>query len=135
MKNIDFSDFNLTKVDFDNYYVPKLKEAIKKKSSCFVVGDYYGADRMAQLWLSENLPEEEHSRVTVYHMFNLPRILESKLFKTIGGFRDDISRDSAMTEISDQDIAFVYPGRWTSGTAQNILRRLEVKPSWSEEKN
>lgn len=117
---------NLTEKDFNKYYVPLLNEAVKKESSTFVVGDYYGADRLAQKWLSENLPEKEHYRVTVYHMFDLPRILESKLFKTKGGYKDDISRDSDMTKISDKDIAFIYPNRWTSGTAQNILRRFEI---------
>jgi hypothetical protein len=30
-----------------------------------------------------------------------------------------------MTNSSDKDIAFIRKGRWTSGTAQNILRRYE----------
>ena len=43
-----------------------------------------------------------------------------------GGYKSDIERDSAMTENSDYDIAFVKSGRWNSGTAQNIKRRFEI---------
>lgn len=41
----------------------------------------------------------------------------------IGGFKSDKERDSAMTEVSNFDIAFVKNNRWNSGTAQNIKRR------------
>lgn len=45
------------------------------------------------------------------------------LVNFIGGFKSDEERDSAMTEASDYDVAFVKNNRWRSGTAQNILRR------------
>ena len=89
----------------------------------FVVGDCVGVDSMAQDWLRDNL--KCHSKVTVYHMFEKPRYLASMLFNTSGGYEDDIPRDSAMTEVSNEDIAFIRKGRWISGTAQNILRRYE----------
>ena len=41
----------------------------------------------------------------------------------VGGFKSDEERDSAMTNDSDFDIAFVKDNRWNSGTAQNIKRR------------
>lgn len=111
--------------DFDKIYVPVLEKIIREEAeSVFVVGDYWGVDEMAQNWLRDNL--KDHSRVTVYHMGNYPRVLSSKLFNTSGGYLSDIERDSEMTKVSDQDIAFIYPGKWTSGTAQNILRRFEV---------
>lgn len=111
--------------DFKNFYVPVLERIVENEpDSEFVVGDYWGVDEMAQNWLRDNL--KDHKRVTVYHMWKNPRVLSSKLFKTSGGYKNDVERDSAMTRVSDQDIAFIYPGKWTSGTAQNILRRYEL---------
>lgn len=109
---------------FNNIYVPKIKEVIETDKNCrFVLAECSGVDRYAQDYLRDNL--KDHSLVTVYHMYDSPRYLASKLFKTIGGFKDDISRDEEMTNSSDIDIAFIEKGRWTSGTAQNILRRFE----------
>mgnify|MGYP007123929867 FL=1 len=106
----------------DRWYVPRLVEAAAEDSE-FVVAECIGVDRLAQDWLRDNL--KNHSRVTVYHMLEKPRYLASMLFKTAGGYQDDVQRDSAMTTISTEDIAFIRKGRWTSGTAQNILRRYE----------
>lgn len=113
---------DLTKEEFNKYYVPEIKKAIETEKPRFVVGDYQGCDIMAQTWLSKNY---DPKLVTVYHMFSSPRNLASRDFNLSGGYKTDIERDSAMTDISDQDIAFIRPGRWTSGTAQNILRRYE----------
>lgn len=122
--------------EFNRYYIPALKQALKDPTSKFVVGDYWGVDRLAQTWLSVNIPEHMHNhKVTVYHMFDEPRVLESRYFRTIGGFKDDISRDSAMTKVSDIDIAFIKPKKWTSGTAQNILRRFEMGTDLLKNKN
>ncbi len=65
--------------------------------------------------------------IELYHMFDKPRHLLSDEIVCRGGYKDDIERDSAMTRNSDVDIAFIQEGRWTSGTAQNILRRHEIK--------
>ena len=113
---------NLSKEDFDKYYVPKINEAISEGAS-FVIGDYEGVDYMAQEYLGNNY---DHSKVTVYHMFNSPRHLYCQDFNLSGGYKSDIERDSAMTMNSDFDIAFITKGKWTSGTAQNILRRYEI---------
>lgn len=108
--------------DFYTYYAPLIQRAIDNDHNAyFVVGDYSGADSMAQDYLRDNGAEH----VTVYHMFDNPRYIASANFSKCGGFRDDISRDAAMTENSDIDIAVIGKGRWTSGTAQNILRRYE----------
>ena len=45
-------------------------------------------------------------------------------FKTIGGFTGDAERDIAMTNISDEDIAWIKVGGERSGTAQNLMRRI-----------
>ena len=117
---------DFTQEEFDMYYVPKLKEAVSDEKTTFVLGDYWGVDEMAQIWLKNNLPKEEHHRVTVFHMFSKPRVCHSESFNLSGGYRTDVDRDTAMTNLSDVDIAFIHTGRWESGTSQNILRRVEV---------
>ena len=121
---------DFTEKEINTNYVPKLTEAIKNDNYIFVVGDYWGVDEMAQTWLSKNLPEKEHYRVTVYHMFDKPRVYCSDKFLLSGGYKNDVERDSAMTNASNVDIAFIHSGRWDSGTAQNILRRFEVESSY-----
>lgn len=117
---------DISTIEFEKYYVPALHEALSEGNSKFVVAECSGVDSMAQDWLSSNLSDTgKATRVTVYHMMTKPRYLASELFKTVGGFVSDIERDAEMTKSSDVDIAFIRPGRWTSGTAQNILRRYE----------
>lgn len=46
----------------------------------------------------------------------------------VGGFETDRDRDSAMTNASSEDIAFIRSkSKWDSGTAENILRRRTMK--------
>lgn len=76
----------------------------------------------------------------VFHMFETPRNIPECYPKEVlnytysdpiedfsaifvGGFGSDEERDSAMTQASDFDIAFIKDDRWDSGTAQNIKRR------------
>lgn len=114
---------DVKKEEFEEYYVPKLREVLRDDPTAeFVVGDYWGVDEMAQEWLSH---EGLAKRVTVYHMFSSPRVCADPCFATVGGFTGDEERDAAMTQVSDIDIAFVRPGKRMSGTAQNIVRRWE----------
>ena len=46
-----------------------------------------------------------------------------KEYKHLGGFKNHIDRDVALTMFSDIDIAWVREGDELSGTAQNIYRR------------
>ena len=57
----------------------------------------------------------------VYHMLASPR--NNAGFPAIGGFASDTEHDARMTADSDQDIAWVRPGREKSGTQKNIDRR------------
>ena len=117
--------------EFDRLYKPILDDLVMDPENYFVVGDYWGVDEMAQTFLAEVLAElKQEDRVTVYHMFEKPRVLKSGKFKTKGGFTGDEARDAAMTRESDEDIAFVRPGKRNSGTAQNIIRRVELL--WGE---
>lgn len=112
----------ISQEEFNKFYVPVLNEVIDNDPDAqFVVGDYQGVDTMAQNWLNE-IPD----KVTVYHMFESPRVKKNPNFKTKGGFKTDEERDAAMTKDSDLDIAFLKPGKRNSGTAQNLCRRFEV---------
>lgn len=116
---------NITEEEFENNYGHALYKA-SCEQSCFVVGDYYGVDIMAQNYLVDSL-KIDPDRITVYHMFEAPRNINPKIKNTKGGFRSDSERDAAMTEASDEDIAFVRdPKKW-SGTGENILRRHKLK--------
>jgi len=106
---------NLTVDEFETHYVPRLESALREKAR-FVVGDAKGADVMAQRFLKDH-----EASVTVYHMKGAPRYNAG--FPTRGGFSDDETRDVAMTEASQADIAWVRPGRESSGTARNLARR------------
>jgi CO dehydrogenase/acetyl-CoA synthase beta subunit len=108
---------NITKEEFETHYIPKINSALEDSKSEFVVGDYDGVDTIAQEFLIGKT-----DNVIVYHMFNEPMNNPGD-FKTLGGFIGDIERDSAMTDTSDIDIAWVrFPGE-NSGTEQNVNRR------------
>lgn len=117
--------------DFELYYEPIIDNVIANDETPeFVVGDCEGVDKFAMDYIFEYyiIP------LTIYHIGNNPRNIpkglsenpesEGVYFK--GGFKSDEERDSAMTEASDYDIAFVKDNRWDSGTAQNIKRRHNI---------
>ncbi len=110
---------DLTQQEFNEHYVHVLREACRDNASTFVIGDFRGADVMAQLFLARTI---HPCRITVYHMSLFPRFCVDGA-ATIGGFRSDNERDKAMTHASDRDIAWVRPGREKSGTAKNLKRR------------
>lgn len=110
---------DLTQDEFDQHYQPRILAAIAAGDS-FGVGDARGADTLAQAFLARmNLPDW---KVVVFHMFDTPRN-NVWGFQTKGGFQTDEDRDAAMTRTSDEDIAWVRPGRERSGTAKNLARR------------
>ncbi|MFZ6731924.1 hypothetical protein ACO0LG_08375 [Undibacterium sp. Ji42W] len=106
--------------EFTEHYVPKLAEALERGDS-FVVGDARGVDEMAQGYLVLYT-----DKIKVYHMFEKPRNCAFGL-ETVGGFNSDEERDAAMTAASDDDIAWVRPGREDSGTARNLKRRQDSR--------
>lgn len=110
---------NIPQEEFDAMYVPQIDGALRKKC-VFVVGDYEGADRMAQDYL-----KSKGATCVVFHMFDTPRYNAG--FPTMPGFKTDEARDHAMSVVSDQDIAFVKSGKENSGTAQNLYRRMNLK--------
>ena len=114
---------NISEEEFERNYKPSIENAISDMPNCkFVIGDFDGVDIMAQNYLMDVL-NIEPERVTVYHMFDSPRNINTKITQTKGGFKTDEERDSAMTANSFEDIAFVRDYSKISGTAQNILRR------------
>lgn len=120
--------------EFYQHYQPQLDEAIAAGHH-FVVGDAPGADAMVQMYLSTepvlNLPKNSRQvltdrvapeRVTVYHARRKPRHWYNG-FAIQGGYASQSAKDAAMTAVSDYDIAWVRPGKETSGTARNLARR------------
>jgi hypothetical protein len=111
---------NITQEEFEEHYVPKLKEGMSW-SAIFVIGDYYGVDEMTQKYLKDQgYPDK---LIRVYHMLKDPRCCHVGEFCKIGGFKSDEDRDDSMTFASTMDIAWVRPGKENSGTAQNLARR------------
>lgn len=118
---------DLTKEEFDKNYAPAIDFIIENDSgSMFVVGDYEGADILAQNYLIDVL-NFNPKNITVYHIGDKPNNINPKITNFIGGFLTDEERDSAMTNASVKDIAFVRDNTKWSGTAQNILRRFLLK--------
>ena len=114
---------SLTPKEFEQHYKPLIFDAIRDGAS-FVVGDARGADHMGQQFLKRIIMDNMlvDVDVTVFHMFEAPRH-NAGPFPTQGGFQTDEERDAAMTAASDTDIAWVRPGRESSGTAKNLARR------------
>ena len=118
--------------DFELYYKPIIDNVIANDETPeFVVGDCNGVDKFAMDYIFKYYIVP----LIIYHMFDTPRnipegLSESPEFEGVffhGGFTSDEERDSAMTKVSDFDIAFVKDNRWDSGTAQNIKRRHGIK--------
>ena len=117
---------DLTREEFDDHYAPAIQQAIDVGCE-FVVGDARGTDTMAQTFLFVHLPLQAYrSRVAVYHMFSSPRnVIGTGVTK--GGYLSHTAKDAAMTADSDYDILWVRPGKETSGTARNLIRRRTEK--------
>lgn len=114
---------DITEDEFERNYKLEIESVLNEVPDCrFVVGDYYGADIMAQNYLVDVLGVDP-DRITVYHMLEAPRNINPKITNTVGGFKSDRERDEAMTAASLYDIAFVRDNTKISGTAENILRR------------
>lgn len=109
--------------EFAQSYKPAIDFVLENTPDCeFVIGDYWGCDEMAQNYLLDEL-EIDPSRVTVYHMLESPRYYNKKVVNFVGGFKSDDERDEAMTDASNEDIAYVRDCNVISGTGKNILRR------------
>ena len=113
----------ISEEEFANTYKPAIDYVLEQHPDCnFVIGDYWGCDEMAQNYLvdEKNISPD---RITVYHMLESPRYYNKKITNFVGGFNTDDERDEAMTDASNEDIAFVRDCTKISGTAKNILRR------------
>lgn len=123
---------DLTVYDFEKIYKAKINSVIyNDPNPQFVVGDYQGADIMAQTYLKYLVLKGyiKPSCIRVFFIGDKPMNFafdDMPEVGKIGGFIDDIDRDAAMTVVSDFDIAFIQQGRLDSGTAQNIIRRAEI---------
>lgn len=98
-----------------------MSEVIKKLEPRFRVGvagqdGFYHVDMVDEL--NADLCEDDDP----YTIDDCP------IVHYVGGFETDRDRDSAMTNASSEDIAFIRSkSKWDSGTAENILRRHTMK--------
>lgn len=120
---------DLTQEEFDLHYAPTIRSAYASGHS-FVVGDAKGCDLMAQQLLHD-LDAGSDPTFTVYHMFERPRncVQPVALSRTVGGFTSDEERDAAMTQASDEDIAWLRPSNSSNrgrGTRRNLERRKQA---------
>lgn len=123
---------DLTEDEFLDHYIPMIcrvvvNHKIHQTTCSFVVGDYEGADTMAQTFLGELIELDliRKSTVTIFHMGKVP-MNNPKHLNTIDEFSSDVERDTAMTNISQEDILWVREGKEDSGTDQNKKRRSEA---------
>lgn len=118
---------DITEEEFEYNYAPHIEYEIEQNPYVkFIIGDYQGCDIMAQNYLIDVLLFNPNN-ITVYHMGDMPKNINSKIKNTIGGFETDEERDAKMTENSYKDIAFIRDHTKWSGTGQNILRRFKLK--------
>ncbi len=117
---------DITPEEFKAHYEPVLLSLLGNPiPPKFVVGDAPGADTIAQNLIFQycrTMVVRWDFQMTVYHMFWEPRN-NPGVYPHVGGFWTDEGRDAAMTAASDQDIAWIRPGKESSGTARNLKRR------------
>jgi predicted house-cleaning noncanonical NTP pyrophosphatase (MazG superfamily) len=129
---------DITEEQFNKYYRDKIIEAASNPNNKFVIGSAPGVDYMTQQLLVKLLENEPGGldRISVYHRGKIPETLADCRLKTIGGFASHDQKDSAMTMISDIDIAYVrseqeskklygniYQADRISSTQKNLIRR------------
>lgn len=111
---------DLTWEEFTKWYTPLINTIYCTDNNAkFVVADCEGCDSMAQ----DYLVELGVTKVVTYHLRNRTKYVADEDWAQSSGYTSDIERDTAMTNASDCDIAFIRKGKEDSGTAQNILRR------------
>lgn len=132
---------NLTENEFNKYYINKISEYIKwctvdelftqPKVVTFYVGDCNGCDSMAIRYLLPclnkrvklvicSLKDTFDGQIDYTHINN-ENVTLLKEFNT------HEERDMYMTNNTKFDILWVRPNEWTSGTAQNFVRRHWLK--------
>ena len=109
---------DLTDEEFVENYKGPIDEAIDE-GAMFVVGDAKGCDTKFMTYMADRCLVD---RLRIFHMLSEPRnhVAGAEL---VGGFETDKARDEAMTNCSNEDIAWVRPGREGCGTDKNLARR------------
>jgi len=113
---------NITEDEFMTHYSPKILEALRDPNVEFVVGECDGTDIMAQHFLKGKIVDE---KLTVYHMGDKPINIDGD-WKTKGGYKSHVHRDSVMTNVSHIDIFWIRNWGENTGTEQNIIRRKNI---------
>lgn len=137
---------DLFQKSFEKHYIPFIDQAIANDCT-FVIGNSTGCDEMAMSYLLKMGVDK--NKITIYHHddesaqrkehLTIEEIKNLGFTKIITGFATHDHRDTAMTDNSDCDIAWVRPVSHTikvmkllgkiydplheSATYKNILRR------------
>jgi len=126
---------DLTKEEFQTHYVPLLDDAVNKNYD-FVTAAAFGADRMAIDYLIQER-KVSPNKITVYlHERYADRLLfyRNSGFKVKMGFSSHVDRDTAMTNDSNLDIAWLrtdeeakerYGSQWLKGDKSSTERNLQ----------
>lgn len=134
---------NLTPEEFEQHYLPKLKEAIAKGHH-FIMGSSPGADTMILDFLIDQLMEPPRIKVYLYERNPKSDRECRERYASLSipfkfGFSSYTSRDAQMTQDSTYDIAWVRPpeesqkllginfdAKKISGTQRNLDRRQKA---------
>lgn len=118
---------HVTDEEFQKHYAPRIDELLAVEGGThFLVGDAPGFDVRIQAELADS-----GAKVTVYHMKDAARNNVGG-FVTVGGFETAEARDAAMTAASEEDLAWVRPGREGSGVGANVQRRKKLAAGHDE---
>lgn len=127
---------NITEYEFNTHYTKLIDEYIDwvnaisplgDKCLTFYVGDCEGCDKMTIYYLISKLC---HNIKLVICSLKRPfvgqidySLCQNDNITVIKKFITHEERDSYMTSNTTCDIMWIRPGQWTSGTAQNFVRR------------
>ncbi|OQY12041.1 MAG: hypothetical protein B6I31_03830, partial [Desulfobacteraceae bacterium 4572_19] len=121
-----FISGSMSITEFDINIIQGLKHIVKYNHGV-LVGDAVGVDKQIQLFFSNT-----ENEVTVYGIYNKPRVLISNRYKykrivtdsTLTARKRQMQKDAAMTR--DADYLFVIWDGKSYGSYSNIIRGLQL---------
>lgn len=127
---------SLTQEEFNKYYCHVIDSYIKwididsdlaQKQVIFYVGDCEGCDKMAIYYLISKLCRNVKLVIcSLKYPFDGQidySLVQNENITVIKEFSTHEERDTYMTEHTDYDVLWIREGEWSSGTAQNYVRR------------
>lgn len=128
-RNITESEFNTHYTKLIDQYIEwaKTKSHLGDKQLTFYVGDCEGCDKMAIYYLVGKLCRNIKLVICSLKKSFIGQInyslCQNENITVIKEFTTHEERDAYMTKNTTCDIMWIRPNEWTSGTAQNFVRR------------